>query len=262
MNLYEQLFHLNDLGLLLVCIAGVSAISLTAVGVMTLTRHVFPNTRGTALVTTMLSGILLPTGMVIAFVASDVWQNDERGRIAVEQEATAVSDSIRITRHLSAHAAEPIKERIRVYVQAAVDDEWASMSEGRYSEITELALDDLMVAAVRMEVDADNFGEAIAGQELRKYVTRIEIARDTRLRVAETRIRAPKWLAVFILLFVSACVIAELHLNFRRALIISICLFSLGFGVTIFLISSYDRPFTGRTSIQPLALKQVVLRAN
>lgn len=261
MNLYEQLFHLTDLGLFFVCICGVSAISLAAIGVMTLTRYIFPNTRGTAIVATMLSGILLPTGMVIAFVASDVWKNDERGRIAVEQEATAVSDSIRITKHLAVHAAAPIKERIRLYVQAAVNDEWPLMSEGRYSELTELALDDLMVAAVRMEVDADNFGEAIAGQELRKYVTRIEIARDTRLRIAETRIRAPKWLAVFILLFVSACVIAELHLNFRRALVISISLFSLGFGVTIFLISSYDRPFTGRASIQPLALKQVVMRA-
>jgi len=136
------------------------------------------------------------------------------------------------------------------------------MSKGQFSNNTEQTLENLMVAAVRLEAHADSFGESIAGQELRKYMTRVELARDDRLRVAETRIRLPKWLAVFVLLFVSACVISELHLNFRRPLVISLTLFSLGFGVTLYLMSAYDRPFTGRTIIEPIALKHVIIRAN
>jgi hypothetical protein len=261
MTLYERIFYLSDVGLFFFSIASVALVGLFAIGVMAATHRMFPNTRGTTMVNTMLSGILLPTGMVIAFVAADVWQNDEKGRVAVEQEATAVSDSIRVTKHLAPEPAATIKKLIQDYVESAMADEWPRMAESLYSDETEMALENLMVAAVRLEARAADFAESIAGQELRKYTTRIELARDARLRVSETRIRTPKWVAVWILLFVSACVLAELHLNHRRALLIAMSLFSLGFGVTIFLISAYDRPFTGRTIIEPLALQNALVRA-
>lgn len=262
MTLYEHLFYLSNLQLFFLSLIGTGILSGVSALTMALTRKWFPNPRGTAIVNTMLSGILLPTGMVIAFVAADVWHNDERGRIAVEQEATAISDAIRVTKHLQPADAEPIKQLLKDYVRYTVEEEWALMSKGQFSNNTEQTLENLMVAAVRLEAHADSFGESIAGQELRKYMTRVELARDDRLRVAETRIRLPKWLAVFVLLFVSACVISELHLNFRRPLVISLTLFSLGFGVTLYLMSAYDRPFTGRTIIEPIALKHVIIRAN
>ncbi|NGM88435.1 DUF4239 domain-containing protein [Parapusillimonas sp. SGNA-6] len=261
MNFYEQIFHLSDVWLFFFSIGSVALLGVFAIAVMVVTHRILPNTRGTTMVNTMLSGILLPTGMVIAFVAADVWQNDEKGRVAVEQEATAVSDAIRVTKHLAPEPAAKIKKLIQDYVESAMADEWPRMAQSLYSDETELALEDLMVAAVRLEAHAADFAESIAGQELRKYTTRIELARDSRLRVSETRIRTPKWVAVWILLFVSACVLAELHLHHRRALLIAMSLFSLGFGVTIFLISAYDRPFTGRTIIEPLALQNALVRA-
>jgi hypothetical protein len=261
MNFYEQIFHLSDLWLFFFSIGSVALLGVFAFAVMVVAHRMIPNTRGTTMVNTMLSGILLPTGMVIAFVAADVWQNDERGRVAVEQEATAVSDAIRVTKHLAPEPAAKIKKLIQDYVESAMADEWPRMAQSLYSDETEMALENLMVAAVRLEAHAADFAESIAGQELRKYTTRIELARDSRLRVSETRIRTPKWVAVWILLFVSACVLAELHLHHRRALLIAMSLFSLGFGVTIFLISAYDRPFTGRTIIEPLALQNALVRA-
>jgi hypothetical protein len=261
MALYDWIFYLSDLALFFFSIASVAVVGLVAMAIMAITHRIFPNTKGTTMVSTMLSGILLPTGMVIAFVAADVWQNDEKGRVAVEQEATAVSDSIRVTKHLSPEPAAKIKKLIQDYVESAMADEWPRMAESQYSDETEMALENLMVAAVRLEARAADFAESIAGQELRRYTTRIELARDSRLRVSETRIRTPKWVAVWILLFVSACVLAELHLHHRRPLLIAMSLFSLGFGVTIFLISAYDRPFTGRTIIEPFALQNALVRA-
>lgn len=261
MSLYERLFELSDFWVFIVSVVGVWLLSLLATLFMVVLKSLFPH-KGPSLVATMLTGILLPTGMVITFVASDVWQSDAKGRVAVEEEASAISDSLRVTKHLSAAQARPITALIKEYARSAVEVEWPLMSKSDASDETEEYLEQLMVAAVSLQASqVPGSAQFIAAQELRKYVTRIELARDTRLRVSQVEVQIPKWVAVFVMLFVSACVLAELHISSRRALAISTLLFSLGFGVTIYLIAAYDRPFTGKTIIDPWSLEQILKRS-
>lgn len=257
---FDFVYDLPDWGLFLFSIASVCVLCLVALALMQSLRALFPARSSANIVNTMLSGILLPTGMVIAFVAADVWQLDAQGRTAVAQEAAAVSDSLRVVRHLEPRVRDPLREKLHAYIATTVDQEWPMMGRGENSLDAEDHLDALVVGAVHLEANAQNASQMLAGQELRRYVGRIEQARDQRLHVSLSRVGASKWLAVFILLFVSACVLIELHIAHRRPLWISMGLFSVGFGVAIFLISAYDRPFTGRSIIEPESLLMLMVR--
>lgn len=260
MGLFDFVYELPEWGLFLFSIASVCVLCLIALALMRSLRMLFPEQRGANIVSTMLSGILLPTGMVIAFVAADVWQLDIQGKTAVEQEASAVSDSLRVVRHLPPEIRDPLRAEINAYITTTIDQEWPLMGKGENSLVAEDHLDELVVASVRLEANAQNISQMLAAQELRRYVGKIEAARDVRLQVSLSRVGASKWLAVFILLFVSACVLIELHIIHRRPMWIAMGLFSVGFGVTIFLISAYDRPFTGHTIIEPESMLLLMVR--
>ncbi|MBV6271981.1 DUF4239 domain-containing protein [Alcaligenaceae bacterium CGII-47] len=260
MGFFDFAYDLPDWGLFLFSISSVGLLCLVALILMQSLRVLFPDRRGANIVNTMLSGILLPVGMVITFVAADVWQLDARGQAAVEQEAAAVSDAMRVVRHLEPTERDALRAKIHGYIATTIDQEWPLMGVGESSLDVEDHLEGLVVAAVRLEAHAQSVSQMLAAQELRRYVGKIEEARDLRLRVSLSRVGASKWLAVFILLFVSACVLIELHIVHRRPMWIAMGLFSIGFGVTIFLISAYDRPFTGRTIIEPKSLLLLMVR--
>jgi len=261
-HMYELLHEQgNYFWLLLVSILSVSIVSLLAVFFIRFVRLVYPLRGSAGIVTTMLSGILLPTGMVIAFVASDIWKMDENGRAALEEEGAALSDIVRISKYLPAAEGEKMLANLRLYTEAVLDEEWHVMNEGLDSPIADQALNDLMLDAHRIENRSTDFRHAAIGQELRHYVKNIEVARDKRLAIAQSSTRGPKWVAVFILLFVSACVIAELHYGAKRSRNVALGLFSLGFGVTIFLITAYDRPYKGLSTIEPVQLHTALSRS-
>lgn len=261
MNFYDALFQLSDFWLFCVCVLGVWLLTMLAAALMAGLMVVLPH-RGIPMVGTVLTGILLPTGMVIAFVANDVWQNDAAGRAAVADEASAISDSLRVAKYLSPELSEAVRVLVQDYTKSVIKDEWPILGSGHFNDASEHYLEQLMVKAVQLQSNqAANSSLAIAGQELRRYVTRIELARDARLRVADTLVRMPKWVSVLVMLFVAACVLAELHITSRRSLAVVTTLFALGFGVTIYLIAVYDRPFTGKTIITAEPLQRALTRA-
>ncbi|WP_322998272.1 hypothetical protein [Castellaniella sp.] len=215
---------------------------------------------------TMLSGILLPTGLVIAFVAADVWQQETKGRTAVEQEAIAVADVLRTAKHLPAELREQVTGLTSDYIREIVEEEWRLMARGDSSSKAENLLDVLEQTSVHIDIQARNAGAARVGMEqaardLRRYVQQVESARNQRLLVANSRVSTNKWFAVLVLLFVAACVIYELHATQRRPLALALALFSLSFGATLYLIASYDRPFTGATIIAPESMTLMQMRA-
>ncbi len=231
------------------CVLFVGLIALVALGVMSMLRRAWPpGLHAPNMVNTMLSGILLPTGMVIAFVAADIWQQDAKGHIAVEHEASAVVDVLRIAKFLPGDRRESVTGLIDDYIREVVENEWPFMATGRWSLVAENQLEALIIASVELE-------------ELRRYAQNIERARDDRLLIARSPgIMSAKGAVVLMLLFVAACVLCELHLSQRRPLVLSMLLFSLSFGATLYLIVSFDRPFMGTNQIQPESLSLLLIR--
>jgi hypothetical protein len=257
---FDFMYDLPEWAMFAVCVLLVGGLSAAALILMGALRRLWPPGAAPNMVNTMLSGILLPTGIVIAFVASDIWQQDAKGRTAVEQEAIAVADTLRVAKFLPADMREQVTGVLDDYIREVIEIEWPLMGEGRASQVAEDQLEALMVAAVRIEAGADRVGLQRAAEALRRYATDIENARNQRLLVSHGRVMTTKWAAVLVLLFVAACVLSELHIGHRRPLALSLALFSLGFGATLYLIASFDRPFTGTTIIEPTSLSVLLVR--
>lgn len=260
--MFEFIHLLPSLPKFAACVLFVGLIALIALGMMGVLRRAWPpGPHAPNMVNTMLSGILLPTGMVIAFVAADIWQQDAKGHVAVEHEASAVIDVLRIAKFLPGDQRETVTGLIDDYIREVVDNEWALMAQGKWSRTAEDQLEALVIASVRIEANADKLGQRRAAEELRRYTLNIERARDDRLLIARNPgIMSAKGAVVLILLFVAACVLCELHLNQRRPLVLSMLLFSLSFGATLYLIISFDRPFFGTNQILPESLTLLLIR--
>ncbi|MGB6241227.1 MAG: hypothetical protein WBF69_01965 [Castellaniella sp.] len=244
------------------CVLFVGLITVAALGMMSALRRFWPpGPHGHNMVATMLSGILVPTGMVVALVAADIWQQDAKGHAAVEHEASAVIDVLRVAKFLPGDQRENVTGLTDDYIREVVENEWPIMSSGRWSPAAEDLLEALVVASVQIEAAADRLGQRRAAEELRRYAHDIERARDDRLLIARSPgIMSAKGTVVLMLLFVAACVLCELHLHQRRSLAIAMLLFSLSFGATLYLIMSFDRPFMGTNQIQPESLSLLLIR--
>lgn len=259
--MFEFMYYLPEWGMFICCVLAVGAVCAAAFGLMLLFRLVWrPAAHGPNMVNTMLSGILLPTGIVIAFVASDIWQQEAKGHTAVEQEAMAVADALRVAKFLPDHLREQVTGVLDDYIREVIDHEWPLMAENRASQVAEEQLESVMTLSVQIEALGDDVRMRRTAEALRRYAKDIEGARNQRLLVSHSQVMPTKWTALLVLLFVAACVISELHMGQRRPLVLAMALFSLGFGATLYLIASFDRPFTGTTIIEPTTLSTMLVR--
>ncbi|WP_322994985.1 hypothetical protein [Castellaniella sp.] len=262
----DFMYDLPNWMLFLVCVLLTGLLVVSAAASMWLLRLIWPNRHKTTMISTMLSGVLLPTGMVVAFVASDIWQHEAKGQTAVEQEAMAVGDILRIAQHLPTDLREQLTGLTDDYIREVVEVEWPLMAKGQASRQADDSLDALAYMAIQLEVLAEQAKSAPAillrqsAKDLRHYTQQVDVARNHRLLVSHSRVAATKWTTVLVLLFVAACVICEIHLTQRRALVMALGLFTLGFGATMYLIASYERPFTGATIIEPTSMTLLLVR--
>ncbi len=177
------------------------------------------------------------------------------------REVAAVVDVLRIAKFLPGDRRESVTGLIDDYIREVVENEWPFMATGRWSLVAENQLEALIIASVELEASTDQLGVRRAAEELRRYAQNIERARDDRLLIARSPgIMSAKGAVVLMLLFVAACVLCELHLSQRRPLVLSMLLFSLSFGATLYLIVSFDRPFMGTNQIQPESLSLLLIR--
>ncbi|MFV0283829.1 MAG: hypothetical protein ACK5JE_08590 [Castellaniella sp.] len=259
--MFNFMYDLSEWAMFTVCVLLIGALTVIALGVMSALHRLWPPVaHGPSMVSTMLSGILLPTGIVIAFVASDIWQQEAKGRIAVEQEAIAVADALRVAQRLPVELREQVTGGLDDYIREVVENEWPLMSKGGSSRVAEDQLETLGIIAAKIGTQSRSPDLHRAAETLWRYMTDIEKARNQRLLVSHSQVASSKWFAMLVLLFVAACVLCELHLGQRRPLALSMTLFSLGFGATLYLIASFDRPFTGSTIIEPTPLSVLLIR--
>ncbi len=214
--------------------------------------------RSSALSHTLISGLLVPIGLNMAFMASDVWKENEKGQAATEQEAGAVHDALRVLKHMPEQINADLRARLLAYVNAAVQDEWPRMGHDQVSEQTESALDVLTINAAKtaIEVRDDPYVSSQMAL-LNTYLKQVREARDNRLNVATYHINMQKWLVLLILLTVCMYVIYDIHYHTRHELRKAIVLISVSFASISFLILVNDRPFTGSSIIEPDHLRQI-----
>jgi Protein of unknown function (DUF4239) len=104
---------------------------------------------------------------------------------------------------------------------------------------------------------ADESQQAAKPEMIRALRTALD-ARRQRIVISESAVGAVKWAAILFQALCALVAIAMVHADNRRACAITLTLFATGVALSVLLIAAYSRPFTGKISVTPELLKQVI----
>src|SRR5262249_38190883 len=85
-------------------------------------------------------------------------------------------------------------------------------------------------------------------------------ARRQRIIVSQSNVGSVKWVGLLLQALVTLIAIAMVHRDIRLTCAIAMTLFSTAIALSVFMIASYNRPFTGKISVGPELLQQVISR--
>lgn len=198
------------------------------------------------IVAPFLGGIVVILGILVGFLANDVWDRYRRAGGAVRSEAA----SLKSLYELVAASGLPdagINHAIRAYVTAVTEKEWPSMEQGEASPEAEMAQDQLFKLIARAE-PMPNGGPAIE-RLLLDIALKIRDARSDRLTLSADYSESLKWACVLLFGLMGQVSVAAVHLERARPQIAAMVIFTSGIVLVLGLIASHEAPFSPPLSI-------------
>ena len=101
-------------------------------------------------------------------------------------------------------------------------------------------------------------GQETAQREIATAVESALDARRQRISISLSQVNMVKWLCLFVQAICVLLAIAMMHSDNRRTSAIAMALFATGVAVSVLLIATHNRPFTGEISVGPDPLLQVL----
>jgi hypothetical protein len=148
-----------------------------------------------------------------------------------------------------------IRSLIGQYVDEATADEWPRMAAQSASlTVAPRALSEALRLVLALSPKGD--GQISAQHEL---ITALEDALDARRQriiVSQSSVNWVKWLCLIAQALCTLVAIAVIHHDNRGANAIAMGIFATGVALSLLLIASHDRPFTGEISVKADLLQQ------
>ena len=182
----------------------------------------------------MLPPLGIIFGLVVGFVAVQVWNDFDRAKVAVATEASALRGMVLLAEGFPEDRKAELRRLIAGHVDEAVKQEWGAMAEQR-----------LTIEALPTHLVINDLHRALD-------------ARRQRIVVSQTSVSPIKWAAILLQALCTLVAIAIVHCDNRLASAIALTLFATGIAASDLLISAYSRPFTGEISVGPELLQQVI----
>lgn len=188
--------------------------------------------------------------VILAFAIVSVWDRFSEAEILVLREAGASATLYRISASDGPEGAAT-RSALDKYLRAVIEDDWPRMKIEKESPDASKALDALYAAAMRL---ADGKAQAI-GVEIMKELGVITEARRGRLHLSRGVVPPALWLMLVggALLTVGFTYFFG-HENLRAQVTMTGALAVIIF-MGLFVIVSYDHPFTGDVAVEPDPLK-------
>jgi hypothetical protein len=204
----------------------------------------------------MLSPLGVIFGLLVAFIAAQVWNDVEHARVAVDREANSLRSVVLLSAAFPGEAEAHLRAMVRTHIEDAVSQEWPRMADQSATlRDTSPALSAALQTAIAL--DAKTPGQVTAQRDL---VARLEDAleaRRQRIIFSRSNVNWVKWICVFAQALFVIIGIAFVHFDSKGASAVAIAIFTTGFADSVLLIASHDCPFTGQISIKPDVLLQV-----
>jgi hypothetical protein len=206
-------------------------------------------------------GMLPPVGIIfglfVAFVASQVWSDTDRARAAVNTEANSLSTVIFLAASFPGEPELRMRELTRRHIAEVVTVEWPMMAQRNPSfTVTPAALAEELQFVLALKPQSE--GQITAQRQIVAALEGAMEARRQRIAVSRSRVNWVKWTALILQAICTLIAIVMVHIDNRAAAAISLWIFATGIAVSILLIASHDRPFSGELSVKPDLLKQIL----
>ena len=205
----------------------------------------------------MLPPIGIIFGLLVAFVAAQVWSDFDRARVAVASEASALRGVVLLASNFPKDDEARLRALVARHIDAAVRQEWPAMAV-QHASLT-MPPAPLVEALQRtLALTPANDGQRIAQQEIADALQSALDARRQRIVISQSTVNGVKWTGLLLQALCALIAIALVHSDNRLTCSIALALFSTGIALSILLIASHNRPFTGDISIGPEILVQVM----
>lgn len=243
-------------------LSGVLIIAITAI--VTVVVHLFVSRRVSVAVlkehNEVAASFLHVTGgiygIMLAFVVSLVWEDNEQARRTVAEEANSAATMVRLAQGLPAPAGPRLRADSLGYIRDVIDDEWSLMAKGRSSEVVNQHVIDLWRTVTTFEPQTE--GQKAVHAEILSDMRRLADERRSRLFDAEQRLPTLVW---GMIVFGGAIVLALANvfgLRFIRSKGLMTLGLALSVAVIVVAINSLAHPFAGSAGITPVDFQRAL----
>jgi hypothetical protein len=205
-------------------------------------------------------GLLPPLGIIfgllVAFVAAQVWADLDRANVAVNREASSLRAVVLLSKAFPGDAETRLRSLVAQHVRDARDVEWPAMAR-QQATLTMVpgSLADALQTAVALPTTTP--GQVTAQREIIASLESALDARRQRILVSRSSVNWVKWSALLLQALCTLLAVAMVHSDNRTTAKLALGLFATAAAICIVLIAAHDRPFSGQLSVRPSALLQV-----
>lgn len=193
--------------------------------------------------------------LMMAFLASDVWERDRLTSHVVLDERDAVKAVYEVSA-MTGPTMPKLRTAARDYVASVLHDEWPNMRHQREAPETGAALDVLLRLAADPAI-AQQTGQTVHGALLGAAL-RIVAARSSRLALSTDQADQYKWSVVLMLAVFAQIGVAMVHLDRARPQIMALLVFTASAVTALGLIAICEEPFHGAHQVSPAPLQALL----
>jgi hypothetical protein len=197
-------------------------------------------------------------GVLVAFVVSTVWSRFTDAEREADEEANQIFTLMYILGLIRNPAGERVLARLVDYTHSLLEDEWVELAEGKGSDKTSLALQDLW-AAFDVLVEQEGLSELVIAQAMRR-LEGLTDSRRRRLFNCDDSVPTVLW----VLLVVEAVItIAFTYLLVAPSLLIQALMTAALAGtvaLSLYLIAALNHPFAGVPRVTEDNLREYMRR--
>ena len=205
----------------------------------------------------LLSPLGVVFGLLVAFLSAQVWNDSQRASVEVTREASALRAIDLLAASFPGDVASRLHDLLRMYVKQTVEEEWPAMAR---QDVTLAIAPAPMIEVLRLSLAAAavSDGQRLAQRELVTALEQALDARRQRIIISRSSINGVKWAGLIGMAMVALIGIAMAHCDNRAAAAIAMGLFAAAAAISVVLIASHSRPFTGQISVGPGLLREII----
>jgi Protein of unknown function (DUF4239) len=205
----------------------------------------------------MLPPLGIIFGLLVGFVAVQVWNDFDKAKAAIASEASALRGVVLLADSFPEEQRSRLRSLVNRHIDEAVHQEWPAMAEQR-ATLARLPVTLMEALQYTLSFKAADENQTTAQREIVNALERAMEARRQRIVISQSTVSSVKWAAILLQALCALIAIAMVHSDNRMTCAIALTIFATGVSICVLMIAAYTRPFTGEISVGPDLLQQVI----